>query len=45
MCGDYCPINKKTKSDHYMMPTPKQLCGTMGYAQIFSTLNLRSGYQ
>ena len=44
MCGDYRPVNKKTKSDRYPMPTPKELFDVVGKARVFSTLDLRSGY-
>ena len=44
MCGDYFLVNKKTKSDRYSMPTPKYLFKAVGYAQDFSTLDLRFGY-
>jgi len=44
MCGDYRPVNKKTKSDRYPMPTPEELFDAVGKAKGFSTLDLRSGY-
>ena len=44
MCGDYQPINRKTKSDRYPMPTPEELFDFLGAARVFSTLDLRSGY-
>ena len=44
MCGDYRPVNKKTKSDRYPMPTPEELFDAVGKARVFSTLDLRSGY-
>ena len=44
MCGDYQPVNKKTKSDRYPMPTPEELFNAVGKARVFSTLDLRSRY-
>ena len=44
MCGDYRPVNKKTKTDRYPMPTPEELFDAVGKARVFSTLDLRSGY-
>jgi hypothetical protein len=44
MCGDYCPVNRKTKSDRYPMPTPEELFDAVSKARVFSTLDLRSGY-
>ena len=44
MCGDYRPVNKKTKLDRYPMPTPEELFDAVGKARVFSTLDLRSGY-
>ena len=44
MCGDYRPVNRKTKSDRYPMPTPEELFDSLGAARVFSTLDLRSGY-
>ncbi|CAM6113823.1 unnamed protein product [Calypogeia fissa] len=44
MCGDYCPINRITKSDKYVMPTPEEIFDVVGYAKVFSTLDLRAGY-
>jgi len=43
MCGNYCPINRQTKSDKYAMPTPKEIFDVMGHAKVFNTL-LRTGY-
>jgi hypothetical protein len=44
MCGDYRKINKFTKSDRYAMPTPEENFEAIGYAKVFSTLDLLSGY-
>jgi hypothetical protein len=44
MCGDYHPINRKTKSDRYPMPMPEELFDVLRFARIFNTLDLRSGY-
>ena len=32
MCGDYRSVNKKTKSDRYLMPTPEELFDAVGKA-------------
>ena len=44
MCGDYQPVNCKTKSNWYPMPMPEELFDAMGHFRVFSTLDLRSGY-
>ena len=44
MCGDYRPVNKKTKLNRYPMPTPEELFDAVGKARVFSTLDLRSSY-
>jgi hypothetical protein len=44
MYGDYRRINKFTKSDRYAMPTPEENFEAIGHAEVFSTLDLRSGY-
>ena len=44
MCGDYRPLNNRTKSDMYAMPTPEEIFNAVGHAKVFSTLDLRSGY-
>jgi hypothetical protein len=44
MYGDYRRINKFTKSDRYAMPTPEENFEAIGYAKVFSTLDLHSGY-
>lgn len=44
MCGDYRRINRFTKSDRYVMPTPEENFDAIGHAKVFSTLDLRSGY-
>jgi hypothetical protein len=44
MCGDYQPVNRKTKSDRYPTPTPEELFDAVGHSRVFSTLDLRSGY-
>ena len=44
MCGDSRLVNKKTKSDRYPTPIPKELFDVVGKAWIFSMLDLRSGY-
>lgn len=44
MCGDYQPINKKTKFNHYPMPTPKELFNSLGEVNVFNTLDFQYGY-
>ena len=44
MCGDYRPIYRKTKSDRYPMPMQEELFDALGFARIFSTLDLRFSY-
>ena len=44
MCGDYRPVNPKTKSDCYPMLIPEELFDAVGKARVFGTLVLRSGY-
>jgi hypothetical protein len=41
MCGNYRPINKKTKADRYPMPTREELFDSLGNDKVFSTLDLR----
>jgi hypothetical protein len=45
MCGDYHPVNRKTKSDRYPMPISEELFNAIGFFRVFSTLDLRYGYQ
>ncbi len=40
MCGDYCLINRQTKSDKYAMPTPEEIFDVVGHAKVFSTFDL-----
>jgi putative transposase len=44
MCGNYCLINRQTKSDKYAMPTPEEIFDVVGHAKVFSTLDLWVGY-
>ena len=44
ICGDYRPVNRKTKLDCYPMPTPEELFDFLGATRVFSTLDMRSGY-
>jgi len=44
MCGNYCPMNYKTKLDRYPIPMPKEIFDVEGFLQVFSTLDLLSGY-
>jgi len=40
MCGDYRPINRQTKSDKYVMPTPEEIFDVVGHARVFNVLDL-----
>jgi hypothetical protein len=44
MCGDYWLVNKKTKANHYPMPTLEELFDFMGEVNVFNTLDLWFGY-
>ncbi len=44
MCGDYCLINRQTKSDKYAMPTPEEIFDVVGHVKVFNTLDLRTRY-
>jgi hypothetical protein len=44
MCGDYRPVNQKTKLDQYPMPIPEEFFDAIGFSRVSSTLDLRSGY-
>ena len=44
MCGDYSPVNRKTKSDRYLMSILKELFNALDFSRVFSTLDLRSDY-
>jgi hypothetical protein len=42
MCGDYRPINWKTKSDKYAMPTPKEIFDVVGHVRVLNTFDLQA---
>ena len=44
MCGNYCPVNRKTKSDWYFMPILEELFDAIIFSRVFSTLDFSSGY-
>ncbi|CAI7904655.1 unnamed protein product [Closterium sp. NIES-54] len=44
MCGDYRDLNKLTVADRYPMPTPEDIFDKLQGACVFSTLNLRQGF-
>ncbi|CAI5468770.1 unnamed protein product [Closterium sp. Yama58-4] len=44
MCGDYCDLNKITKANRYPMPTPEDIFDKLVGAVVFSTLDLRQGF-
>ena len=44
MCLDYRWLNKVTKKNKYPLPLPEELMDRLAGAQVFSNLDLRSGY-
>ncbi|CAI5473038.1 unnamed protein product [Closterium sp. Yama58-4] len=44
MCGDYRALNKLTVPDRYPMPTAEEIFDRLGEGEIFSTLDLRQGF-
>ena len=40
----YKLINKQKKLDKYATPIPKKIFDTIGYAKVFSTLDLKSRF-
>ncbi|CAI7731685.1 unnamed protein product [Closterium sp. NIES-53] len=44
MCGNYRDLNKITKANKYPMPTPEDIFDQLVGATVFSTLNLRQGF-
>ncbi|CAI7841623.1 unnamed protein product [Closterium sp. NIES-53] len=44
MCGDYRDINKFTESDRYPMPTAEDIFDLLEGAVIFTTIDLRQGF-
>ena len=44
MCLDYRWLNKVTKKNKYPLPLPEELMDRLAGAQVFSKLDLRSGY-
>ena len=44
MCGDYRALNDATLSDKYVMQTPEEIFAELGFAQVFSSLDLRQGF-
>jgi hypothetical protein len=43
MCGDYCRINRQTKSNKYAMPTPKEIFDVVGHARVLIHLIFEQG--
>ena len=43
-CGDYRPLNAETTLDRYQLPLIESIFNDMKGAQLFSKLDLRSGY-
>ncbi|CAI5495477.1 unnamed protein product [Closterium sp. Naga37s-1] len=44
MCGDFRDLNKITKANRYPMPTPEEIFDKLVGATVFSTLDLRQGF-
>ncbi|CAI5973665.1 unnamed protein product [Closterium sp. NIES-65] len=44
MCGDYRALNKVTVPDRYPMPAAEEIFDKLGAGEIFSTLDLRQGF-
>ena len=44
MCGDYRALNDATLADKYVMPTPEEIFAELGLARLFSSLDLRQGF-
>ena len=44
MCGDYRPMNLLTPPDCYRMPLPESIFDRLAGSTIFSTIDLRQGY-
>jgi hypothetical protein len=43
-CGDYRPVNQVSLTDHYQLPTPKEIFDALSGSTWFTTLDLRWGY-
>ncbi|GJP46993.1 hypothetical protein CLOM_g6227 [Closterium sp. NIES-68] len=43
MCGDYCRLNRITKSDRYPMPMAEEIFDKLAEGKVYSTLDLRQG--
>lgn len=44
MCGDYRPLHVVTEPINYLMPTPDKIFDAIGKATIFTTLDMRQGF-
>ena len=44
LCIEYCWLNKKTIKNRYPLPLPKELFDRLGSAEVFSKIDLWSGY-
>ncbi|GJP78256.1 hypothetical protein CLOP_g8581 [Closterium sp. NIES-67] len=44
MCGDYRELNRITKADRYSVPTAEEIFDRLEGAVIFSTLDMRQGF-
>ncbi|GJP57637.1 hypothetical protein CLOP_g11269 [Closterium sp. NIES-67] len=44
MCGDYRGLNRITKSDRYPMPMAEEIFDKLAAGQVYSTLDLRQGF-
>jgi hypothetical protein len=43
LCVDYRALNSKTPTDHYPLPTPKDIFDALLDSAVFTTLDLRIG--
>ena len=44
MCGDYQPVNCKTKLDRYLISMSEKLFDALKHSRVFGTLDLRFDY-
>ncbi|GJP85888.1 hypothetical protein CLOP_g15985 [Closterium sp. NIES-67] len=44
MCGDYRGLNRVTKSDRYPMPMAEEIFDKLAEGKVYSTLDLRQGF-
>jgi hypothetical protein len=44
LCVDYCGLNKVTIKNRYPLPLISKLLDRLGYAKVFTKLDLRNAY-